>query len=499
MQVEKINESFMRVYFDDNAERSIVEDYFTLHEPNYYNNIAYKKRYWDGRTPIFAKNDLYPIGLTFELRKVAEMNSLSLTIINRDKFKLVSQKFTPREYIDLLDLPFFPHEWQFDSVESSFFNNKCFMKIATNAGKTFITYLMLRYLIEVCGCKKILFMVPRTNLLKQAKSDFEEYTDDRDFLKMLTYAGAGKKPDLGKPIVVSMWQTLQNYEDEFFDDVDAIIVDEVHTATAPKLKGIIQKCHNAVYKFGYSGTMPSNKFQHMTLTGLFGRFVPIIDAKELIERGAGTDVEIHRHIFEYDKEFEEELKLIAEAVPIDQHNRELEIYAKRMEVVYSNPKRVDYLTDMILDQDKNTLVLFTNLEYAKSLRSTLEKKIKKGGLDKQVLYLDGEVNIKYPHLFKQYMDILSNFDNVTMIATYKTFSTGVNNKNIHNCFLAQSTKSEYDILQTIGRLMRMNENKDIGLIIDIVDSILNLKNHAKTRLGYYQNEGYHVEDYTHTL
>lgn len=497
MLIKKINESMMQVQFIDHVERGIIEDAFTLYEPNYFNNVAFKKRFWNGKSKVFYKNDMYPLGLTYDIRKIAEQNGLKISIDNLDDFRVYRHPHHILDYIELLDLPFEPYDHQIQTLNAVYDWNKCIMKVGTNAGKTFITYMLMRYFREVLGLKKILFVVPTSNLLKQARQDFPSYTADTDFIKEITYVGSGYKLDSSKPIVVAMWQSLQNFDDEWFKDVDAIIVDEAHKATADVLHGIILKSYNAKFKVGFTGSIPSNSYQLMKLKGALGKFVGVIDGHELVKKGLSTPVEVDTLTINYtDKAFVDDLKNIAEIENIDTtaDNAQLEIYKARISKIYNNPKRNNLLTREILSRDKNTVALYTNLEYARALYKRISKEIDSKGLDKQILYLDGDVNIKQPQKFLEYMEILKNNDNVILIATYKTFATGVNNKNIHYLYFCQSTISELDIVQAIGRLMRLMDGKSTAWIIDVCDNLPSLKNHAKTRLGYYEQEKCYVEE-----
>jgi len=55
------------------------------------------------------------------------------------------------------------------------------------------------------------------------------------------------------------------------------------------------------------------------------------------------------------------------------------------------------------------------------------------------------------------------------VASYGTFSTGVNIRNIQNILFASPTKSRIRNLQSIGRGLRIGENKDEATLFDIAD------------------------------
>ena len=62
-------------------------------------------------------------------------------------------------------------------------------------------------------------------------------------------------------------------------------------------------------------------------------------------------------------------------------------------------------------------------------------------------------------------------DNSIIVASYGTFSTGINIKNLHNVIFASPSKSRVRNLQSIGRVLRKGENKSQATLYDIADDI----------------------------
>ena len=56
-----------------------------------------------------------------------------------------------------------------------------------------------------------------------------------------------------------------------------------------------------------------------------------------------------------------------------------------------------------------------------------------------------------------------------IVASYGTFSTGVNIRNLHNIVFASPSKSKVRNLQSIGRGLRLGENKEEAILFDISD------------------------------
>jgi len=116
-------------------------------------------------------------------------------------------------------------------------------------------------------------------------------------------------------------------------------------------------------------------------------------------------------------------------------------------------------------------VLFHRIEYGKTLYKELRKLN-----DKAIYYVDGSVDADIRETYKEKME---HGDDVILIASFGTFSTGISVKNIHNIFFTESFKSEVIIRQSIGRGLRLRKGKDMLNIIDFVDnfSTLNWQNH----------------------
>ena len=89
-------------------------------------------------------------------------------------------------------------------------------------------------------------------------------------------------------------------------------------------------------------------------------------------------------------------------------------------------------------------------------------------------------------------------DSIT-IASYGTFSTGINIHNIHNIVLASPSKSRIRVLQSIGRGLRQGSNKDSVLIFDIADDLTFKSrpnftlNHFQERINIYNAEQFNYE------
>ena len=71
--------------------------------------------------------------------------------------------------------------------------------------------------------------------------------------------------------------------------------------------------------------------------------------------------------------------------------------------------------------------------------------------------------------------IMEEETNAIIVASYGTFSTGINIKNLHNIIFASPYKSRIKVLQSIGRVLRKGKNKDEAVLYDIADDLRHKK------------------------
>lgn len=70
------------------------------------------------------------------------------------------------------------------------------------------------------------------------------------------------------------------------------------------------------------------------------------------------------------------------------------------------------------------------------------------------------------------------------MASYGTFSTGINIQNLHNVIFASPSKSKIRNLQSIGRGLRKGDDKDSATLFDISDDF-RIDSHVNTTLKHF--------------
>ena len=84
-------------------------------------------------------------------------------------------------------------------------------------------------------------------------------------------------------------------------------------------------------------------------------------------------------------------------------------------------------------------------------------------------------------------ELMEKEDGCVIIASYGTFSTGINIKNLHNIVFASPSKSKIRVLQSIGRVLRTSKDKVNATLFDIADD-LSYKKRENYTLDTLKNE-----------
>ena len=150
-----------------------------------------------------------------------------------------------------------------------------------------------------------------------------------------------------------------------------------------------------------------------------------------------------------------------------------------------------------LKRKKNTLILFTQIKYGKNFFDILKKYSK----EKEVYYIDGKVKGKERERIRL---LAEERDNVIIVASFRTFSTGIDIKNLHHIMFLESIQSFTKILQSIGRGLRLYKDKK-AILWDFVDDLSSqakkskvirknyVLKHALKRISIYNKENFEYE------
>jgi len=474
--IKKKNEVFYQLLSEPHVHREL-SDYFSFELPE----AKYLKRqprfkYWDGTIHLYSPGtgELY-CGLITHLKEWAKERSYEISYVKNDWYGDVEESndlVSPngvKVFMDKIS-KYKPRDYQYATVYQALKNNRGLFLSPTGSGKSLMIYSIVRY--YVATKKKILIIVPTTSLVEQLIKDFQDYGWDPTEFCHTIYSGKDKNTD--KPVIISTWQSIYKFPKRYFDDIDCVIGDEAHLFKSKSLTGIMTKLHNAKYRFGFTGTLDGSKTHKWVLEGLFGACEKVTKTDDLIKKGYLSSLRIKVLLCKHEYQYFED-------------------YHSEIEYLVNNRRRNSLIKNLVRDLEGNTLVLFNYVEkHGEPLYELINNDI---GEKRKVFFVHGSVDVEDR---EQVRVITEEETNAVIIASYGTFSTGINIKRLHNIVFASPSKSRIRNLQSIGRVLRKGEGKDTATLYDIADDISNKRQnytlkHLQERLQIYQEENFKYE------
>jgi len=461
IHLSKINEAYIKI----NADRHFIQelsDHFTFFVPGYQFMPAYRKKLWDGKIRLvdLRTNSIY-FGLIPYIQEFCETREYELEI-DRDvnltcNFSLVEAK----QFISTLNLPFEVRDYQLNSYVQAIRNHRLLILSPTGSGKSLILYLILRSMLDM-DMKKGLLIVPTTSLVEQMFSDFQSYGFDSDKYCHKQYAGKDKTTK--KFLTITTWQSIYNLGPDYFEDFDFVFGDESHLFKAQSLTKIMTQLVNTKYRIGTTGTLDGTQTHKLVLEGLFGPVFHSTTTKELIDANHLAEFGIKCLILKHPKE-------------MCQNSKKWD-YNSEIQYLVSNPTRNAFISNLALSLSGNSLILYNLVEkHGKNLFKIISENAK----NRKVFFVHGKTDVEDR---EQIRAITEKENDAIIVASYGTFSTGINIKNLHNVIFASPSKSRIRNLQSIGRGLRKGDNKEKATLFDISDD-LRIDKHVNFTLKHF--------------
>jgi superfamily II DNA or RNA helicase len=316
--------------------------------------------------------------------------------------------------------------------------------------------------------------------------DFGDYSEhDNGFnveeLCHRIYSGK-EKHNVEKRIIITTWQSIHKMPIEWYKNFGMVIGDEAHSFKAKSLTSTVEKCINASYRLGTTGTLDGTQTNQLVLEGLFGKVFKVTSTKELINNNSLADLKIKMLIIKYEDEICKALKGAT--------------YQEEVDFIVRNEKRNQFISNLALDQSGNSLILFQFVEkHGKVLYEMIKSKSKDPS---KIHYVSGETDVDTREEIRKITELS---DGAIIVASLGTFSTGINIKKLNNIIFASPSKSQVKVLQSIGRGLRKSPDGKGTKLFDFADD-LHWKskknytlNHAAERLKIYSKEEFDYKIY----
>jgi len=432
-----------------------LSDYFTFEQPGARFMPQYRAKLWDGKVRLYSMftQELYT-GLIPYVGAFAALNNYTVENIipaEPDPYLDVGQ------YLENLKLmghgkPIDIRDYQIDAIQHAIFNKRCLLLSPTGSGKSLIIYGIMRHHLE--KGRRQLILVPTTSLVEQLYTDFQDYSSANGFKVSehihRVYAGKDKEADY--PIIISTWQSLYQLPKKYFERFDVVFGDEAHLFKAKSLTSILNKMPHCAHRIGTTGTLDGMQTHKLILEGIFGAVHKVTTTRSLIKNNQLADLDITVLTLEYPDAQRKASRAFT--------------YQDEMDFLTQYEPRNKFIRNLALAQTGNTLVLFQYVEkHGKQLHVQIEAKAAEG---RRIFFVYGGTDTDQR---EQVRHITEKENDAIIVASYGTFSTGINIRNLHNIIFASPSKSRIRNLQSIGRGLRTSENKDRCQLFDIGDDL----------------------------
>ena len=473
----KKNEVHLQVKSDPHVYYEL-SDYFTFDVPGAKFMPQYRNKYWDGKIRLFSNHtgEIY-VGLLDKLIQFCKDHKYTYEFKNNEYYGLpfeVNEGISKEGVSDYMKsiCKHSPREYQIDGVFDALRYNRKLLISPTASGKSMMIYSIVRYFVE--KNQNTLIVVPTTSLVEQMYKDFLDYGWDVGSFCHKIYAGKERETD--SQVIITTWQSIYKLPRKYFDRFSVVIGDEAHQFKSKSLISIMTKLSNAKYRYGFTGTLDGTQTHKWVLEGLFGPSYKIIKTDELMKKGHLAKLDIN--------------VLLLKHPPT-----KFETFEEEVQYIISHHRRNNFIKNLALDLKGNTLILFARVE---GHGQPLYELINNNNLieSRNVFFIHGGVDTEDREKVRE---ITEQESDAIIVASYGTFSTGINIKNLHNIIFASPSKSRIRNLQSIGRVLRKGENKEKATLYDIADDISYKSrknytlNHLIERIKIYNEENFNYD------
>lgn len=531
--IEPHNAVYIYVEFSEMSHAKMFSEKVSEMIPNFSIIKRNPKNYhrfktWDGKIKYYnLKNGLLYKGLYTNLIHFCKEHNIPIIDLQHHEKTKVDLKYLDTLNINVYDnvtesyKKITPDNNQTKAFKQAIEERNLRIQMATGSGKTLFSYCLLHYLRnEVIG--KIVIVVPRQDLGNQFYSEYKSYSKfDKNFdMDDISVIHSKSKDCPKNKILFITYQTLRNFEQDFFEQVEVLIIDEAHKSSNKSLREIVEKCVNTRYKIGMSGTFEEKDplVSDLCLQALLGDIFDVVSQRNLIDSNRASDFEgrvyvlKHRqedvklykklmkkkndlHDLEYqslkitkDKQLEElerDIMLIKTGLKAGDVSKLLARkeflkntfiqtaykkwgYADEVDFLNSCEARNHFILDMVMKNTQgNSLVLFSRIElHGDILLELAEEKNKK--YNTNLLYIHGKAKLK-PDEAKKLIE--TSQERCIVLANVAMVKEGWSVNNLHFCYLASTIKNHKALTQIVGRLLRKDGTDTKTALYIIIDDL----------------------------
>jgi superfamily II DNA or RNA helicase len=455
--ISKLNEVYAQIDSPEMFMLKELVDYFTFKVPGAEFMPSFKNKVWDGKIRLFNPlNCKLYMGLIPQVKYFCEKNNYEIVYdedirdrqFTTDDLMALAKHINPHSQGKKIDY----RDYQLDAIYHAIKTNRTLLISPTASGKSLMIYTLIRFynMHPEVKDKKIMIIVPTVSLVQQMYGDFKDYGWNVEKYCHKISAGADKHTD--KKVVISTWQSIYRMPRDYWDQFGVVIGDECHLFKANSLNKIMDKLINCRFRFGTTGTLDGTKTHKLVLTGMFGEAKQVTSTRALIDNKTLADFKIQALVLKYPTENCLEIKKMK--------------YSDEVEWIVTNPRRNEFIKNLTLGLKGNTLVLYNFVEkHGVPLHKLISDSAAEG---RKIFFVSGGVDADVREQIRSTTETESD---AIIVASYGTFSTGINIRNLHNVVFTSPSKSRIRNLQSIGRGLRKGNNKTSAILYDIADDM----------------------------
>ena len=460
----------------------------------------------------------FDLGLYFEIIKLLKAESnIDYEIITTEPLQkqlIQTYRWNDKYEIAKLNIPLRPY--QESGVKRGIHMGYGVLIVGTAGGKT----LLMASLIETIRSNEMPFttlVILPSNLVKQTHKDYLEYGIRESDISIW----GGDDEFTKKPIIIASAEILRSnlttfaerkpktffkykyenqaateedyrrYIEEYADkeknrkkewlkrrkdilnqlyDVELMLIDEVHGLRKGNVINDVVTMFPTQHRFGFTGTLPEDLTDQWNITGIIGPTIMDIDSAALREMGYIAQVKTQIIKLHYKNPPRTKIDIF---VPTKAYDAECEF-------LYHNEFRNKVISHLAANFDKNCLIMVDSIDHGETLEKILKEKTQKN-----VYFIRGSVETEDREKLRALMEIDNN---IVCVAMSRIFAVGVNIKNLHYVIFAQGGKAKVTLIQSIGRGLRLHDQKECLVIIDIADATHYGLQHLEDRMSYYKDE-----------
>ena len=439
---------------------------FTHKVKGYFWMPRYRAGMWNGESSLITDTGTIPYGLLPDLLRASKKEFPDVDIILDDDVRTL---FKGEELDIKFDLSLPPRPYQEESVRYCLKYTKGIIRSATASGKSLVISYIIKNLLDnrpITNVRSAVIIVPSKGLVEQFYGDMIEYGIGDKYIGRIYDKIKRKEEQWARAIVITTWQSLKN-NTKRLNDYDVIIGDECHQVKSHELKKLFSKSQ-ARYRFGFTGTLPTDDLDLLNTKSFLGPVLRNYSSGLLSDQGFIS-------------------KCHVKILNIDYFGGiEAEGYNEVKEETFNNEFRLGLIKDLVDHLDHNILLLVGLHKEGNLLLNLLRR------ANKRSMFLHGKHDVDTREEWRERM---INEKGIALIATYGIFQQGINIPNLKYLILAAPFKSKIRVLQSIGRTLRLHDDKSDGAyVFDICDSVRYLKKHGDKRIMFYDSEGFEIEE-----